>query len=1677
MPDIIRRDQVFTGKKLASLPRTQFSGLDFDNIIADITELVTENPEYNKNWDDFLSSNAGRLMVEFFAYIADQLSTRMDWMVNENFIGTATQKKSVIRLLKLIGYNLDLPKAAKVDVNIVFDRPVGTVDFSGTGTGENLDLFSLSAVGLDGSERKNFEAISFNEEIQKYNYVESTIKLETGSSESNSNLQHTVSFYEGRTFVFEIDVTTNNNFAFQLPQFPVLQNSARVYLINQAQDEQEELEQVLSFLDPRAQRETDQAGELIKIPYILNVLDQNIVEVEFGPTSLLSSESRRPVVGNKIRVYYRVGGGEDGNITKRSINITRRLEFNGISTNVSFLNNFQGFGGEEGEDAAFASVVGPLQIKTVNKAVTEEDYDILLLGNTNIIKSKSYGNNNLPAQFFQRYNVFMKPLEVWNYSILNKPGWTEIPPSRYDDFQWIQLRLENRFNQKLSFTEGKFNDSYVFFASQIQKNIDGTDSFFTIDNSDGNDNDDGDDDGDDDETLIIPKNYILINTNQKFKNSLSENSKIKITSKELSENYFFLTKENNIFNKQVELQNKAELDFSKGIFYLKQEEKAYYVSSRNLEEGFGLNGNQVSPNTIEISFDNRESIVMNLEEATTNDLPKTLTPENISDYINKRFSEAESYNNSGENETIGSQKLGLNITNFDEVISLPRNKDYYFKVNGIEFSINTGKENLTYNELLKKIDRSFGVEFKGNISRNFDKITITDGLFRKNFINKGAVVLSETDESIIPLENLIIENYNWITNELTLNDTSKATRTNHTFRVRTFCTCKENNDIKIQNLSEEPFGVVLLQNSERDSSEDLFTAIGADLQEPINCRGVSGYHDLGIEGAITSTRGFQAFKITNDISNITGERRFDLLIDDDEYSKVEIIVNFDLPGEKNEEYIRTQILSQLEEQYVDYTEVEVPEIDTFGDLRIISTLKGSFSTIRISDSDSGGSLINALGGVEDSVDGIDSPLIEVSPGEYSFKINNHTYKINITGNETYEDLVNKLNNEVLDYFTAKIVYEENDIKEWERDIRIENNFSDRVYIQDINFFENIKIEKLNDRYSREQEDWEEFKEPVGGGDYSAVSGIFSTLTENDLNETYIYLRSPSIGRYNSIVSFHHVQTRSATLDIFGITTSNGQEEKNYGYRKLSVLVEQEDDNFGNIIYENGSLNFFGKDFEQIFVNHISNSVNQITLGRFNTDNFELSDPLYREPAFRLYNTVYDKSTEEIDYFNSNFLLKYTKEKTDEVSIFSIENDWPQLKRATPAEISSVDIENVQNFIGENPNKFLIKINIDNIGDIEIDIYGDSQDIPEGYTLENMAKTINDTIQSDVNYTFGVYFGFDFAAVEENKIIIRSPISTSNSKIVFKKPSDESADISNEMFFINYDINGESEIITTGDYYIIENRQTISGNFSTGSDVIREISEEDFEKIQVGDKIYENIKQNLTLTRKCFVVSKNFNEKSIKISLPAFLTRNNESFDFSNNLMMLNKIEREESFVPDLDFYLHFVNDKRYVEGIFDGKEITTEGTSFKTPGYPLDSLDEDRLKSFMNDKKIVSIENVFKQTKFRTFDIKANIYYNKNFTRDDVRQRVEKSLRDFYSLRNRNYAEGVSRSKIMSIIHNNAGVEFVELEYLGFDATKPKTSVDNIITARFDEIIVLSENRSFSGRVIRGLIFNYLVDN
>ena len=454
-----------------NLPTTSFSGLEFDNIMTDVQNLIIENPEYNENWDDFLSSNSGRMIVSLFSYIADHLATRIDWYGNESFIGTATQKSSILKLLKIIGYKFSLPNCARVVVNLEFNkkfvlesgynltnsqiqnnRPV-IINFLEDGSiVPTINTLKLNTLDRNGNPI-TFESLRLSEN-SKFNYFDvNKIKQE----DVNLSKTQQVMFYEGETKFVKFIANKSNNQKFHIPDSPIANNSIRVYtsIFNNASNSYElyEFNEVNSFLDPNSQREKIETRDINR-PYVINTGADNNAEIEFAPVELVP-ENRLIQEGEEILVIYRVGGGIRGNITKRSINTYLKFkDDNDEEISVKYINNQEGVGGVDSETAEHASKYGPLQVRASGRTVTHEDYSTVLNSLPNLLTTKSYSHNNFPQDCYDKYGIIISPYEVWNFIVLKQSGWESLHTDKYNFANWGTLNLQNRFNGKYWYTDG-----------------------------------------------------------------------------------------------------------------------------------------------------------------------------------------------------------------------------------------------------------------------------------------------------------------------------------------------------------------------------------------------------------------------------------------------------------------------------------------------------------------------------------------------------------------------------------------------------------------------------------------------------------------------------------------------------------------------------------------------------------------------------------------------------------------------------------------------------------------------------------------------------------------------------------------------------------------------------------------------------------------------------------------------------------------------------------------------------------------------------------------------------------------------------------------------------------------------------------------------------------------------
>lgn len=395
--------------KLIQLPKFSYTDLDFDTIIADTKALIKEHPEYAEHWDDFLESNAGRMLIEVIAYIIEKNTSKVDWIAREMFISTATQRQSLINILKLINYRPQLPKAARVGMKLKLTKwaPEFTLNAGEKVTGINSEGNPVT-----------FELLDYDDD-GKPNYSYS-YTLQTGDRANPTVEFYNVPFYQGKT-INENDVYLDgvSNEKVTLDMFPVIENTIRVSSMSRGL----EFPEVDSFISTEAQQvgvpESQQAP-----PYLVEIDDQNRATIVFGPDALVKIPSK----GERLSITYRIGGGASTNVVSGAINQTKTYTSGDHRVSILYSNPDPGSGGADQERVEDAKLTAPLTLRSANKTVTHEDYVTHLVTDSSIMKANVVGKENEPDEIFEEYGYNLPPLDTWIYVVPQLVGWESINP-------------------------------------------------------------------------------------------------------------------------------------------------------------------------------------------------------------------------------------------------------------------------------------------------------------------------------------------------------------------------------------------------------------------------------------------------------------------------------------------------------------------------------------------------------------------------------------------------------------------------------------------------------------------------------------------------------------------------------------------------------------------------------------------------------------------------------------------------------------------------------------------------------------------------------------------------------------------------------------------------------------------------------------------------------------------------------------------------------------------------------------------------------------------------------------------------------------------------------------------------------------------------------------------------
>lgn len=327
-------------------PAINYTNRDFLSIKEALKSHI--QVKFPNDWKDFYEASIGIALMDLVAYAFDVISFQTDYTANEVYVETARDRKSVLLLGKLVGYQMGTATSASVICS-------ATLPTSITNT----------TVIPEGTTVRSTGGVDF--------VVLEQVTLTPG-------VVGTVTFVQGTNQQQNFSSAGSSFQKFVLSTGSVIQGTVSVVV------------------------DGDDWEEVTSLAYA-NSTDKNysVDYDEDGKATILFGDGdsgKVPSAGtDNVIVSYRVGGGVQGNIPLNAINTTviGKEQIPGTpdvlvavvnsGATIGTIETGRGSGGEEAETTSHAKLWIPKWTRTNGRAVTEDDYDAL----ANVFSDASYG--------------------------------------------------------------------------------------------------------------------------------------------------------------------------------------------------------------------------------------------------------------------------------------------------------------------------------------------------------------------------------------------------------------------------------------------------------------------------------------------------------------------------------------------------------------------------------------------------------------------------------------------------------------------------------------------------------------------------------------------------------------------------------------------------------------------------------------------------------------------------------------------------------------------------------------------------------------------------------------------------------------------------------------------------------------------------------------------------------------------------------------------------------------------------------------------------------------------------------------------------------------------------------------------------------------------------------------
>ncbi len=322
-------------------PVVDYTSVDFDGMKADLITYAQAN--YADRWTDFNDDQFAVVMVDILSYLHDLLHYQLNAILRETFAATVLRRQNLIHIGKIYDYEPTPPKSSYVDLKMTLD-PSGTYPFPIS----KDDQFSN---GNSEGDEVFFSPVSDTTVLA---YAPGGI---------------TVSCVEGERWSNQLIGVSNGNpnQRWQFPQDSVVVDSISISVSAATWTKANKNNFVYS-------RSTDTHFRVVYD-------DEGHVFALFGD----GVYGAVPPNSAQIRSTFRVGGGARGNLNVGTVETIVSAH----PSIISVTNPERASGGENVQSLKVARNALPASLKTLDRAVTTQDYADIAVTVSGVAKARS----------------------------------------------------------------------------------------------------------------------------------------------------------------------------------------------------------------------------------------------------------------------------------------------------------------------------------------------------------------------------------------------------------------------------------------------------------------------------------------------------------------------------------------------------------------------------------------------------------------------------------------------------------------------------------------------------------------------------------------------------------------------------------------------------------------------------------------------------------------------------------------------------------------------------------------------------------------------------------------------------------------------------------------------------------------------------------------------------------------------------------------------------------------------------------------------------------------------------------------------------------------------------------------------------------------------------------------